>query len=280
MLDDEDGMRIMESSNVKRSEALKSYHRDSKKNRRAKEKSRKIFRFGFFALFFIVSVVALGSWVVLRNARGHLAAVTHDLESVKAKMSMMYSTFEQKVILYNLIDVQARDRDGKEKLTPEEKRVVVETLINCLKIYGSRGQTLALYCAIIQKESNWEKRAVSPVWEARGLMQVIDSTMKYVCDQMVERGDPYMAWNGPEDSYDIERNLRAATFYLDQIHQLKVLRGHEVLNEIGWMTLYEYYAGPLALAELQSHKKVAVFGMGYSKEVLEQAQRFEKKGLV
>ena len=110
-------------------------------------------------------------------------------------------------------------------------------------------------------------------------MQLLDSTMSDMCGELVALGDSYMRWAKTEDSYDIERNLRAAFYYLDKIHMFHVSMGHEAIDEIGWMTLYEYYAGERRLRELQASKVVQVPGMGHPKDILTAVQYFKEKGL-
>jgi len=259
--------------------------RSTKSYRRLKsslmEAQRKAKVRGYFVLLCFVVLLCsavVGAGVYMKTRLG-IDRLQLELSKQQNQLALLSTTFEEKMLLYNIIDKEARDAKGRELLTPAQKRVAAETMLEGVAEYGKRGQTLALYCAIIEKESNWNPRAVSPVWEARGLMQIIDSTMKQVCDELFARGDKHMLWTKPEDSYDVERNLRAGFYYLDKIHMFNVRLGHEKIDSIGWMTLYEYYAGSRALKELQSSRRVEVRGMGHPKSILEAAQQFTERGL-
>lgn len=215
-------------------------------------------------------------YLVVKNSKKML---TQEISVLRTKLSLLLTDQNKKVVLYNIIDEEARTHKGVEFLTPQEKRLMIEVLLEGMSMYGKRGQNLALILSIIKFESSFNPKAVSPIWEARGHMQVIDSTMKYICDRLYRQGDKHMLWQGPEDSYDIERNLKAGMEYLDEIHMLNVQLGHEKLGEIGWMTLYEYEAGARRLRELQSGKMVTIPGMDHQKNILEGALAFLSKGL-
>jgi soluble lytic murein transglycosylase-like protein len=143
----------------------------------------------------------------------------------------------------------------------EIDKVPYASLIN--RYARAEGVSARLVAAIIQAESSFQPRAVSPAGAA-GLMQVIPGTWRLVNDRIKACSGRHAGGCGPECYFDPELNIRIGTAY---VAELSRRFGDPVL------ALAAYNAGPAAVeryggippfAETEEYvRRVAQYWWGY-----------------
>ena len=116
------------------------------------------------------------------------------------------------------------DRRGSWSLTSDKVQEVTPLVEKNAETYGLPPD---LIYAIIWVESRFNPRARSPVG-ARGLMQLMPKTAKYLAD--------CIGWDGRARVYDPEFNVTAGTYYIARL--IQEFKGDEAL------ALAAYNAGP------------------------------------
>lgn len=275
---------MSEAKYTKISDAMKKIHRD-KKWLTKREKRLKIFYEFMILALILVAVFVIGVSLGMRKEyTGKISAAVQRMDALEQKLSLFADTYENKVFLYDIIDREAKMLDKKTNkivstMTSAQKRKLCEMMLDALKQYGQRGQNLAMFCSIIKTESNWQFDITSSSG-ARGLMQVVDPTMKAMCDELVLLGETHLAWKGPQDSYDMERNFKAAVHFIDKVHQFNVAMGYERMDEIGWRTYYEYNNGGESLRRIvAAQPNINGESLRYPKIVFEAISYYKQAGL-
>lgn len=96
-----------------------------------------------------------------------------------------------------------------EKLDPQEREQVIEALIKAQKAHGIDALLLT---AVIEEESRYDPKGISRKG-ARGLMQVMPLTAYDIAEEMD------IPWQGSDDLFSPEINIRIGTAYLAELEE-------------------------------------------------------------
>jgi len=227
------------------------------------------------ALLLTLSLLTGIAYIFLLE-RAELKKVIHDAKLTRAIIESIANLHEEKLIMIQVIDEEAKFPDGTEKLTPQQKVGIVEVIQEAIQRYKKDCPPLtpSFVFGIIKQESNWNPRIVSfylsrPV--AYGLMQIRWPTALICADLMRYQGIDDIRLTSSEDLFDPVINVKIGIFYY--VYLYKIYKDKKY-------ALYSYYAGEYWTDKIRKKAKVTVWGFGHCDIVEAYQKQYQARGIL